>query len=111
MAPDAEERPDLLSAAANEVTEGTHMRSAGSRADTAPLPRRSGLVTIRALAWFIARARSPAALRLATMRAPAAPSRPFGGPRPGRTGQPGGADRVQGAGLALPAAVLPNRSA
>jgi hypothetical protein len=28
MAPDAEERPDLLSAAANEVTEGTPTRSA-----------------------------------------------------------------------------------
>jgi hypothetical protein len=31
MAPDAEERPDLLSAAANEVTEDTCIRSWGSR--------------------------------------------------------------------------------
>ena len=90
------------------------MRSAGSRADTARYRDASGPVTIRALAWFVARVRSPSALRLATMRARAAstaPSRPLRRASAGRTGQPGGADRVQGVGLALPAAVLPNRSA
>jgi hypothetical protein len=71
----------------------------------------SGPVRIRALAWLIARVRSPAALRLATISArsaPAEPSRPFGAPR----ARPDWAARAaltasKGAGLALPAAVLP----
>src|SRR5271166_3494829 len=68
--------------------------------------RSSGPVRIRALAWLMVRVRSPAALRRATIRvriASTAPSRPLGAPR----ARPGSADRIQGIGLALTAAVLP----
>jgi hypothetical protein len=57
------------------------------------------------------RVRSPAALRLATIRvriASTAPSRPLGAPRaPAGLSGPRGADRIEGIGLALTAAVLP----
>ena len=73
--------------------------------------RSSGPVRTRARAWLIVRVRSPAALRLATIRvriASTAPSRPFGAPR----ARPDCAARAaltasSGPGLALPATVLP----
>jgi hypothetical protein len=71
----------------------------------------SGPVRISARAWLIVWVRPARAVRLATISARIASTCPI--PAPGRTGRPaglggaGGADRVQRAGLALAAPVLP----